>query len=226
VPTGQLGTTHATGLRRPVAQPPPLLLRVLRRTRTVLLRNRWRVPEVRMVGGKPRKSPRSRDDAICNSRDENLPFLCRFWVLIPNRRERTCYYSLCRRAYSGRDGNIAFRHVRTSWSAKICPEVNAAAPATISRARRVDRFTRMWERVGMRVGTMSADHHDKVLETCTGYGFHPGTDAFASCLQKESLARRYLTPPLAPYWRWGYRGWGGPWGPYWPRLGVWSRRPP
>jgi hypothetical protein len=24
--------------------------------------------------------------------------------------------------------------------------------------------------------------------TCTGYGFHPGTDAFASCLQKESLA--------------------------------------
>ena len=24
--------------------------------------------------------------------------------------------------------------------------------------------------------------------TCTGYGFHPGTDAFASCLQRESLA--------------------------------------
>jgi len=33
--------------------------------------------------------------------------------------------------------------------------------------------------------------------TCTGYGFHRGTDAFASCLQKESLARRYwdLSPP-------------------------------
>jgi hypothetical protein len=73
---------------------------------------------------------------------------------------------------------------------------------------------------------MSADHHDKVLETCTGYGFHPGTDAFASCLQKESLARRYLTPPLAPYWGWGYRGWGRPWGLYWPRLEVWSRGDP
>ena len=27
--------------------------------------------------------------------------------------------------------------------------------------------------------------------TCTGFGFHPGTDGFANCLQKESLARRY-----------------------------------
>jgi hypothetical protein len=25
--------------------------------------------------------------------------------------------------------------------------------------------------------------------TCAGYGFHPGTDAFATCLQRESLAR-------------------------------------
>jgi hypothetical protein len=48
--------------------------------------------------------------------------------------------------------------------------------------------------------------------TCTGYGFHPGTDAFASCLQRESLARRYNPPP--PYWGWGY--WGGAWGVYWP----------
>jgi hypothetical protein len=30
---------------------------------------------------------------------------------------------------------------------------------------------------------------------CAGYGFHAGTDAFASCLQKESLARRYLGAP-------------------------------
>ena len=52
--------------------------------------------------------------------------------------------------------------------------------------------------------------------TCTGYGFHTGTDAFAGCLQKESLARRALTSyPPPPYWGyWGY--WGGPWGPYWP----------
>jgi hypothetical protein len=52
--------------------------------------------------------------------------------------------------------------------------------------------------------------------TCSGYGFHPGTDAFASCLQQESLARRYWAAPPAPYWGWGSWGWGGPWGPYWP----------
>ena len=42
---------------------------------------------------------------------------------------------------------------------------------------------------------------------CGGYGFQPGTDAFASCLQQESLARRYWAAP-----DWGYWGWG----PYWP----------
>ena len=47
--------------------------------------------------------------------------------------------------------------------------------------------------------------------TCTGYGFHPGTNEFALCLQRESLARRYAVPPLpyGPYW-------GPPWGHYWP----------
>ena len=54
--------------------------------------------------------------------------------------------------------------------------------------------------------------HDEA--TCAGYGFHPDTDAFANCLQKESLARRYYAPPPPPYWGWGY--WGGAWGPYWP----------
>jgi hypothetical protein len=49
--------------------------------------------------------------------------------------------------------------------------------------------------------------------TCAGYGFHPGTDAFASCLQKESLARRAFTS-YPPYWGGDY--WGGAWGPYWP----------
>src|SRR5215471_10667231 len=44
---------------------------------------------------------------------------------------------------------------------------------------------------------------------------HPGTDAFASCLQKESLARRYWAAPPPPYWGWG-SWWGGGWGPYWP----------
>ena len=35
--------------------------------------------------------------------------------------------------------------------------------------------------------------------TCVDYGFHAGTDAFAGCLQRESLARRALTS-YPPYW--------------------------
>src|SRR5215469_17339683 len=48
--------------------------------------------------------------------------------------------------------------------------------------------------------------------TCVGYGFHPDTDAFATCLQRESLARRALTsyPPPPYFGYWGY--WGGWWG--------------
>jgi hypothetical protein len=42
---------------------------------------------------------------------------------------------------------------------------------------------------------------------CAGYGFHVGTDAFATCLQRESLARRYLPLPPTRYWGWGYWGW-------------------
>jgi hypothetical protein len=38
--------------------------------------------------------------------------------------------------------------------------------------------------------------------TCAGYGFHTGTDAFAICLQGESLARRALTS-YPPYWGYG-----------------------
>lgn len=34
--------------------------------------------------------------------------------------------------------------------------------------------------------------------TCRGYGFQPNTSAFAACLQRENLARRY-------------GGYGGPW---------------
>jgi hypothetical protein len=51
--------------------------------------------------------------------------------------------------------------------------------------------------------------------TCSGYGFQPGTDAFATCLQRESLAWRYLGPPPGPYGGWGF-WWGAGWGPYWP----------
>src|SRR5215472_4046557 len=48
--------------------------------------------------------------------------------------------------------------------------------------------------------------------TCVGCGFHPDTDAFATCLQRESLARRALTsyPPPPYFGYWGY--WGGWWG--------------
>lgn len=38
--------------------------------------------------------------------------------------------------------------------------------------------------------------------TCQGYGFHPGTSAFATCLQRESLARRY--GGYGPPWMYGY----------------------
>ena len=49
---------------------------------------------------------------------------------------------------------------------------------------------------------------------CISFGFHPGTNDFAACLQRESLARRYALNP--PYAAWG----PGPlWGPahsyYW-----------
>jgi hypothetical protein len=54
--------------------------------------------------------------------------------------------------------------------------------------------------------------------TCSGYGFHPDTDAFAACLQRESLARRYSGPPSGPYWGWGF--W---WAAGWDRNGLSER---
>ena len=51
--------------------------------------------------------------------------------------------------------------------------------------------------------------------TCAGYGFHPGTDAFAACLQRESLARRFVTAyPPPPYGHGGILG--AMVGAYWP----------
>jgi hypothetical protein len=44
--------------------------------------------------------------------------------------------------------------------------------------------------------------------TCAGYGFKPEINDFANCLQRESLARCYATPPPPPpCWAyWGYSG--------------------
>lgn len=39
---------------------------------------------------------------------------------------------------------------------------------------------------------------------CQGYGFQPGTTDFAACLQRESLARRYVEYAPTPV------GWYGP----------------
>ena len=42
---------------------------------------------------------------------------------------------------------------------------------------------------------------------CTGYGFQHGTAEFATCLQRESIARRYGY--YSSYWINGYYWWGG-----------------
>jgi len=49
-------------------------------------------------------------------------------------------------------------------------------------------------------------HEDEAA--CLSFGFQPGTNDFAACLQRESLARRYELTPQYPLW-------GPPWGPYW-----------
>jgi hypothetical protein len=46
---------------------------------------------------------------------------------------------------------------------------------------------------------------------CVSYGFQAGTNDFAACLQRESLARRYALTPQYPPWG----PWGPPWGPRW-----------
>jgi len=50
---------------------------------------------------------------------------------------------------------------------------------------------------------------------CTSYGFKPNTDAFATCLQQENLARRYQLEQ--------YPAWPGP--PYWWNMPVPPPRP-
>ena len=50
--------------------------------------------------------------------------------------------------------------------------------------------------------------------TCTGYGFHRGTDA-SLVVSRRKAWRGVIGLRRPPYWGWGYwRGAG--WGPYWP----------
>lgn len=51
--------------------------------------------------------------------------------------------------------------------------------------------------------------------SCASYGFTPGSDGFAACLQRESLARRYQPPPA------GFYGWYGAGFYSFPPFGVW-----
>lgn len=52
--------------------------------------------------------------------------------------------------------------------------------------------------------------------SCTSYGFTPGTEAFAACLQRENLARQYRTALPPP----GFYGWYGGFAAGWP-VGMW-----
>jgi hypothetical protein len=55
--------------------------------------------------------------------------------------------------------------------------------------------------LALQAGCMTPEQirqHDEA--TCAGYGFKPGTDAFAGCLQREVLARQYVLEQ--PYWGW------------------------
>lgn len=58
--------------------------------------------------------------------------------------------------------------------------------------------------LGLAACTTSQDMRRRDEALCTGYGFTPGTPEFGSCLQRESLARRY------GYWP----GWPSP-NPWW-----------
>ena len=55
------------------------------------------------------------------------------------------------------------------------------------------------------------EQHAEDEAVCKSYGFQPGTTDFASCLQRESLARRYANPPPDLYGP----GWYAPYPGYW-----------
>ena len=54
-------------------------------------------------------------------------------------------------------------------------------------------------------GCATADElRERDEAACIGYGFQPGTAEFATCLQRESIARRYGYWPYwdSSRWRW------------------------
>lgn len=75
------------------------------------------------------------------------------------------------------------------------------------------RTVRLWLRwavvtaaaIGLAGCESAAEVRAQDAAQCSSYGFKPGTDAYANCLQQESLARRYQlyqleTWPGPPYW--------------------------
>jgi hypothetical protein len=83
---------------------------------------------------------------------------------------------------------------------------------SVRRRRSALRLAAAIAALGTLAGCVSeAELRQEDATQCASYGFKPGTDAFANCLQQENLARRYELnqPPI----------WPGP--PYW-----WSMPPP
>ena len=55
--------------------------------------------------------------------------------------------------------------------------------------------------VGLAACVSEAELRKQDEAQCISYGFKPNTADFASCLQRENLARRYSYPYVAPgYW--------------------------
>ena len=65
--------------------------------------------------------------------------------------------------------------------------------------------------IGLAGCESAAEVRQQDAARCASYGFKPGSDAFANCLQQENLARRYQLYQI--------QAWPGP--PYW-----WMPPPP
>lgn len=88
--------------------------------------------------------------------------------------------------------------------------ISAAEPSPIDRmSHRLFSFVA----AGLALASLAACVSPEELRredeaACLSYGFQAGTNDFAACLQRESLARRYQLTPQYPMW-------GPPGGPFW-----------